>query len=159
MYGCVCLIHTSSISDSNIIVLDWGAYKCVCVCVCVCNTHVLVLQVKYNIPRLGVLTSLYMCVCVCVCVLVYTGTCSSTYIMLRIVHNFKERAYLAKVTWWKIAIILRLAFTLANFAWNFAMFQKNRTPASSFFWRCFEGVLAWLLSNLHRNVAIFSKQV
>ena len=34
-----------------------------------------------------------------------------------------------KVTWWKIATFLRLPFTLANFAWNFATFQKNRTPA------------------------------
>ena len=28
--------------------------------------------------------------------------------------------------------ISRLAFTLANFAWNFATFQKNRTPACDF---------------------------
>ena len=34
-----------------------------------------------------------------------------------------------KVTWWKVATFLRLPFTLANFAWNFAKFQKNRTPA------------------------------
>ena len=34
-----------------------------------------------------------------------------------------------KVTWWKIATFLRLPFTLANFAWNFATFQKYRTPA------------------------------
>ena len=48
---------------------------------------------------------------------------------------FKVRARVAsspevpKVTWWKIATFLRLPFTLANFAWNFATFQKNRTPA------------------------------
>ena len=47
-----------------------------------------------------------------------------------------------KVTWWKIATFLQLPFTLANFAWNFATFQKNRTPAWYFsgdvsreFWR------------------------
>ena len=34
-----------------------------------------------------------------------------------------------KVTWWKVASFLQLPFTLANFAWNFAKFQKNRTPA------------------------------
>ena len=51
--------------------------------------------------------------------------------------------------------ISRLAFTLANFAWNFATFQKNRTPGLRFFWRCFESVYALLLGNLHRNVAIF----
>ena len=34
-----------------------------------------------------------------------------------------------KVTWWKNCDISRLPFTLANFAWNFATFQKNRTPA------------------------------
>ena len=34
-----------------------------------------------------------------------------------------------KVTWWKVATFLWLPFTLANFAWNFAKFQKNRTPA------------------------------
>ena len=37
-----------------------------------------------------------------------------------------------KVTWWKVATFLRLPFTLANFAWNFATFQKNRTPACDF---------------------------
>ena len=37
-----------------------------------------------------------------------------------------------KVTWWKIATFLRLPFTLANFAWNVATFQKNRTPACDF---------------------------
>ena len=41
-------------------------------------------------------------------------------------------AEVPKVTWWKIATFLRLAFTLANFAWNFATFQKNRTPACDF---------------------------
>ena len=37
-----------------------------------------------------------------------------------------------KVTWWKVATFLRLPFTLANFAWNFATFQKNHTPACDF---------------------------
>ena len=41
--ACVCLTQMSSFSNFNIIVLDWGAYKCVCVCVCVCvsNTNVI----------------------------------------------------------------------------------------------------------------------
>ena len=50
MCGCVCITRTSSISDSNIIFLDWEltnvcVFVCVfvCVCVCVCLTHVLVL--------------------------------------------------------------------------------------------------------------------
>ena len=45
----------SSFSNFDIIVLDWGAYKCVCVCVCVCvsNTSVITYCVKYNSPRLG----------------------------------------------------------------------------------------------------------
>ena len=29
---CVCLTQMSSFSNFDIIVLDWGAYKCVCVC-------------------------------------------------------------------------------------------------------------------------------
>ena len=37
-----------------------------------------------------------------------------------------------KVTWWTIATFLRLPFTLANFTWNLATFQKNRTPACDF---------------------------
>ena len=52
---CVCvwewLTRTSSFSESNIVVLDWGAYKYVCVCVCVC-------------------ACVCECVCVCVCVCV-----------------------------------------------------------------------------------------
>ena len=75
-------------------------------CVCI-FMPVLVLLVKYNSPRLGVLTTVCVCarvcvcvracvrvctcVCVCVCVCVCTGICSSMYIMLRIVHDFKER--------------------------------------------------------------------
>ena len=47
-----------------------------------------------------------------------------------------------KVTWWKIATFLGYHFTLANFAWNFATFQKNRTPAWYFFCQCFESVYA-----------------
>ena len=33
MCVCVCLRQMSSFSNFYIIVLDWGAYKCVCVCV------------------------------------------------------------------------------------------------------------------------------
>ena len=37
---CVCLTQMSSFSNFDIIVLDWGAYKCVCVnSVCVCLTR------------------------------------------------------------------------------------------------------------------------
>ena len=32
---CVCITQMSSFSNFDIIVLNWGAYKCVCVCVCV----------------------------------------------------------------------------------------------------------------------------
>ena len=49
---CVCLTQMSSFSNFDIIVLDWGAYKCVCVCVS--NTSVIAYWVKYNSPRLGV---------------------------------------------------------------------------------------------------------
>ena len=47
---CVCLTQMSSFSNFDIIVLDWGAYKCVCVS----NTSVIAYWVKYNSPRLGV---------------------------------------------------------------------------------------------------------
>ena len=48
-----------------------------------------------------------------------------------------------KVTWWKVATFLRLPFTLANFAWNFAKFQKNRT------WH-----LAWYFSGEVSSIVI-----
>ena len=43
-----------------------------------------------------------------------------------------------KVTWWKVATFLRLPFTLANFAWNFAKFQKKSHSGLVFFWRSFK---------------------
>ena len=53
-----------------------------------------------------------------------------------------------KVTWWKVATFLRLPFTLANFAWNFAKFQKNRTPA----WY-FSGEVSSIVSVVARQLA------
>ena len=79
MYVCICarvcvwLTSTSSFSESNIIVLDWGVYKyvcvyiCGCVCVCVANTHVRTSSFsESNIIVLDWGAYKYMCVCACV---------------------------------------------------------------------------------------------
>ena len=39
---CVCITQMSSFSKFDIIVLNWGAYKCVCVCVCLTRASSLI---------------------------------------------------------------------------------------------------------------------
>ena len=159
---CVCLTHTSSFSKSDIIVLDWGAYKCVCVCVCVRAFICVCLCVCVGVCMCGVYVlcvCIYVCVCVCACVClnyvhihvhVHCTLCCGSYTISK---SAGSNPAVAKVTWWKITIFLRLPFTLANFAKFHAEFKKKPTP------ECFFLVVFWgkLLSNFHRKFAILEK--